>query len=46
LLDAGKMTPLWPANVLRDVVFSELEKAKVEWLGYHAFRRGLSGLMI
>jgi integrase len=42
LLDAGKMTPLSPANVLRDVVLPALEKAEIEWHGYHAFRRGLA----
>ena len=36
------MTPLSPANVLRDVVFPALKKAEIEWLGYHAFRRGLA----
>src|SRR6266851_5462158 len=36
------ITPLSPANVLRDVVFPALEKAEIEWLGYHAFRRGLA----
>jgi integrase len=42
LLDAARMTPLSPANVLRDVVLPVLEKAEIEWLGYHAFRRGLA----
>lgn len=42
LLDAAKLTPLSPANVLRDVVFPALKKASIEWLGYHAFRRGLA----
>jgi len=42
LLDATKLTPLSPANVLRDVVLPALEEAKVEWRGYHAFRRGLA----
>jgi len=42
LLDAAKLTPLSPANVLRDVVFPALKKAEIEWLGYHAFRRGLA----
>jgi integrase len=42
LLDAAMKTPLSPANVLRDVVSPALEKAGVEWLGYHAFRRGLA----
>jgi integrase len=42
LLDAAKLTPLSPANVLRDVILPALEKVKIEWLGYHAFRRGLA----
>jgi integrase len=42
LLDAAKLTPLSPANVLRDVVLPALEQAEIEWLGYHAFRRGLA----
>jgi integrase len=33
---------LSPANVLRDVVLPALEKAGIEWRGYHAFRRGLA----
>lgn len=41
LLDAARLTPLSPANVLRDVVTPALEKAKIEWLGYHAFRLSL-----
>jgi hypothetical protein len=42
LLDAARLTPLSPANVLRDVVFPALKNAEIEWLGYHAFRRGLA----
>jgi integrase len=42
LLDAARMTPLSPANILRDVVLPALEKAGIEWRGYHAFRRGLA----
>jgi integrase len=42
LLDAVRLTPLSPANVLRDVVIPALEVVKIEWLGYHAFRRGLA----
>jgi integrase len=42
LLDAAGLTPLGPANVLRDVVLPALEKAGIEWRGYHAFRRGLA----
>jgi integrase len=33
---------LSPANVLRDVVLPALEKAEIEWRGYHAFRRGFA----
>lgn len=42
LLDAAGLTPLSPANILRDVVLPALEKAEIEWHGYHAFRRGLA----
>jgi integrase len=42
LLDDGKMTPVSPANVLRDVVAPAPEKKGVVWYGYHAFRRGLA----
>ncbi len=42
LLDAARMPPLSPANVLRDVVLPALEQAEIKWLGYHAFRRGLA----
>jgi len=42
LRDACRLTPLSPANVLRDVILPALEKANIEWLGYHAFRRGLA----
>jgi Site-specific recombinase XerD len=42
LLDAAMKTPLSPANVLRDVVSPALERAEIEWRGYHAFRRGLA----
>jgi len=42
LLDAAKLTPISPANILRDVVHPALKKANIEWLGYHAFRRGLA----
>lgn len=42
LLDAAKLTPLSPQNVLRDVIAPALEKAKIEWHGFHAFRRGLA----
>lgn len=41
LLDAAKLSPLSPQNVLRDVIAPALEKAKIEWHGFHAFRRGL-----
>lgn len=42
LLDAAKLTPLSPQNVLRDVIAPALEKAGVLWHGFHAFRRGLA----
>lgn len=42
LLDAAKLTPISPANVLRDVILPALEKKEIEWHGYHAFRRGLA----
>jgi integrase len=42
LLDMAKMTPLSPNNILRDSIFPALEKAEIEWHGYHAFRRGLA----
>lgn len=42
LLDAAKLTPSSPQNVLRDVIAPALEKVKVEWHGFHAFRRGLA----
>jgi integrase len=42
LLDAAKLTPSSPQNVLRDVIAPALEKAKIEWHGFHAFRRGLA----
>jgi integrase len=42
LLDAAKLTPSSPQNVLRDVIAPALEKAKIRWYGFHAFRRGLA----
>jgi integrase len=42
LLDAAKLTPASPQNVLRDVIAPALEKAGIEWHGFHAFRRGLA----
>lgn len=42
LIDAALMTPISPANVLRDAVLPILKKEKIVWLGYHAFRRGLA----
>jgi hypothetical protein len=39
---AANLTPLSPANVLREFVFSALKKAEIEWLAYHVFRRGLA----
>ena len=44
LLDAAKLTPSSEQNVLRDVIAPALEKAKIEWHGFHAFRRGLHRL--
>lgn len=44
----GVATPAWidllviSENVLRDVIAPALEKVKVEWHGFHAFRRGLA----
>ena len=42
LLDAASLTPLSPANLLRDAILPALEKAKIQWHGFHAFRRGLA----
>jgi integrase len=42
LLDAARLTPLSPQNVLRDVIAPALEKAGIVWHGFHAFRRGLA----
>jgi integrase len=42
LLDAASLTPLSPQNALRDVIAPALEKAGIEWHGFHAFRRGLA----
>jgi len=42
LLDMAEMTPLSPNNILRDQITPALEKAELEWHGYHAFRRGLA----
>ena len=42
LLDAAKLTPSSPQNVLRDFIAPALEKAESEWSGFHAFRRGLA----
>jgi len=42
LLDAAKLTPSSPQNVLRDFIAPALEKAKIVWYGFHAFRRGLA----
>ncbi len=42
LIDAAGLTPVSPANVLRDVILPALRKAEIEWEGYHAFRRGLA----
>jgi integrase len=42
LLDAAQLTPLSPANLLRDAILPGLEKEKIQWHGFHAFRRGLA----
>jgi integrase len=42
LLDAMRRAPINPQNILRDGVVDELEKAGMEWRGFHAFRRGLA----
>jgi integrase len=42
LLDAARLTPINPQNILRDSVLPVLEKAEIQWHGYHAFRRGLA----
>ena len=42
LLDAAKLSLVSPQNVLRDVIAPALEKAKIEWYGFHGFRRGLA----
>lgn len=42
LKDALGRTPLSPANFVRDQVETILEKAKISWRGFHAFRRGLA----
>jgi integrase len=41
LLDAGKMPPMQPSNILR-VVQPTLKKEKLVWKGWHAFRRGVA----
>ena len=42
LLDAAKLTPSSPQNVLRDIIAPALKRAKIKWYGFHAFRRGLA----
>jgi integrase len=42
LLDAASLTPLSPANLLRDVIAPALEKAEIPRHGFHAFRRGIA----
>jgi hypothetical protein len=42
LLDAANLTPLSAANLLRDAILPALEKAKIQWHSFHAFRRGLA----
>jgi len=41
LLDAAKMPPMQPSNILR-VVLPILKKKKLEWKGWHGFRRGVA----
>ena len=41
LLDAAKMPPMQPSNILR-IVLPLLKKAKLEWKGWHGFRRGVA----
>jgi integrase len=41
LLDAAGMPPMQPGNILR-VVLPVLKKAKLEWKGWHGFRRGVA----
>src|ERR1700726_2831083 len=41
LLDAAKLPPMQPGNILR-VVLPLLKKAKLTWKGWHGFRRGVA----
>jgi len=41
LLDAAKMPPMQPSNILR-VVLPLLKKSRLEWKGWHGFRRGVA----
>ncbi len=41
LLDAAGLTPMQPSNILR-VVLPILKKEKLEWKGWHGFRRGVA----
>lgn len=41
LLDAASMPPMNPANILR-VVLPKLAEKKLEWKGWHGFRRGVA----
>jgi integrase len=41
LLDAAKMPPMQPSNILR-IVLPLLKKEKLEWKGWHGFRRGVA----
>lgn len=41
LIDAAKMPPMQPSNILR-VVLPLLKKAQLEWKGWHGFRRGVA----
>jgi integrase len=42
LLDDAQLTPVDSGNILRQHVLPKLDTAKIEWRGYHAFRRGLA----
>ncbi len=41
LLDAAGMPPMQPSNILR-IVLPKLAKQKLEWKGWHGFRRGVA----
>jgi integrase len=41
LIDASGMPPMQPSNILR-VVLPKLSKQKIQWKGWHGFRRGVA----